>query len=300
MTLVDDGQAEKIYASLGPATEVSGGSAANTAACLASLGGSVRFIGKVRDDDLGRVFTHDIRAAGVRLRGARRPAGERRPGNRALPDHGHAGRREDHVHQPRHRRPARPRRRRRGRHRGRPGCSTWRATCTARGSPTPRSSGPSTSPRDAGARVALSLSDPAWVGLHRRELDGLLDRVDMLFANEQEACGYGRASTPRPRRGPWPGAARRSRSPAAPSGSVVGDRRRWWSVPAARGAQVVDTTGAGDSYAAGFLYGVVRDREPDRAAPDSGPWPPPRSSATSAPGRCSRWPPWPRTAGLLD
>ena len=53
MTLVDDNQAEKIYASLGPATEVSGGSAANTAACLASLGGRPRFIGKVRDDTLG-------------------------------------------------------------------------------------------------------------------------------------------------------------------------------------------------------------------------------------------------------
>src|SRR6516164_6178854 len=65
MTLIDEHQAETIYASLGPATEASGGSAANTAACLASLGGSVRFIGKVRDDDLGRVFIHDIRAAGV-------------------------------------------------------------------------------------------------------------------------------------------------------------------------------------------------------------------------------------------
>ncbi len=72
MTLVDDTRAEKIYASLGPATEASGGSAANTAACLASLGGSVRFIGKVRDDDLGRVFIHDIRAAGVRF-ACRRP-----------------------------------------------------------------------------------------------------------------------------------------------------------------------------------------------------------------------------------
>src|ERR1700691_3034490 len=65
MTLVDETQAEKIYAALGPATEVSGGSAANTAACLASLGASVSFIGKVRADVLGQVFAHDIRAAGV-------------------------------------------------------------------------------------------------------------------------------------------------------------------------------------------------------------------------------------------
>ena len=67
MTLVDDEQAEKIYASLGPATEASGGSAANTAAGLASLGANVEFIGKVRDDGLGLVFTHDIRAAGVQF-----------------------------------------------------------------------------------------------------------------------------------------------------------------------------------------------------------------------------------------
>src|SRR5580658_7293022 len=68
MTLVDDAEAEKIYASLGPATEASGGSAANTAACLASLGASVGFIGKVRDDVLGQLFVHDIQSVGVRFR----------------------------------------------------------------------------------------------------------------------------------------------------------------------------------------------------------------------------------------
>src|ERR1700680_3299283 len=74
MTLVDDVQAEKIYAALGPATEVSGGSAANTAACLASFGAPVSFIGKVRDDLLGQVFTHDIRAAGVSYSNVPAPA----------------------------------------------------------------------------------------------------------------------------------------------------------------------------------------------------------------------------------
>ena len=75
MTLVDDARAEKIYASLGPATEVSGGSAANTAACLASLGAVSAFIGKVRDDTLGQFFTHDIRAAGVQYAMAPSPVG---------------------------------------------------------------------------------------------------------------------------------------------------------------------------------------------------------------------------------
>ena len=65
MTLIDAREAETLYARMGPAIECSGGSAANTIAGIASLGGSTAFIGKVRDDQLGRVFRHDIRALGV-------------------------------------------------------------------------------------------------------------------------------------------------------------------------------------------------------------------------------------------
>src|SRR4029078_11140990 len=65
MQLIDEAQAVGIYAAMGPAVEVSGGSAANTIARVASLGGRAAFIGKIKDDDLGRVFAHDIRAAGV-------------------------------------------------------------------------------------------------------------------------------------------------------------------------------------------------------------------------------------------
>src|SRR5437868_6674575 len=65
MGLIDTERADAIYADMPPASEVSGGSAANTVAGLASLGGSVSFIGQVATDELGRVFTHDIRAAGV-------------------------------------------------------------------------------------------------------------------------------------------------------------------------------------------------------------------------------------------
>src|SRR5215831_16746452 len=63
MTLIDEERAEQIYEAMGPAVEVSGGSAANTVVGVASLGGSAAFVGKVRDDDLGQVFAHDIRAA---------------------------------------------------------------------------------------------------------------------------------------------------------------------------------------------------------------------------------------------
>src|SRR5882757_1528668 len=65
MTLIDEARAETIYDAMGPAVEVSGGSAANTIVGVASLGARAAFIGKVKDDELGRVFAHDIRAAGV-------------------------------------------------------------------------------------------------------------------------------------------------------------------------------------------------------------------------------------------
>src|SRR5262245_30983384 len=65
MQLIDEAQAAKLYDAMGPAVEVSGGSAANTIVGVASLGARAAFIGKVKDDELGRVFAHDIRAAGV-------------------------------------------------------------------------------------------------------------------------------------------------------------------------------------------------------------------------------------------
>src|SRR6266850_3475308 len=65
MALIDEPRAEAIYASMGPAIEISGGSGANTIAGVASFGARAAFVGKVKDDLLGQVFTHDIRAAGV-------------------------------------------------------------------------------------------------------------------------------------------------------------------------------------------------------------------------------------------
>ena len=65
MALIDEARAAAIYDAMGPAVEISGGSAANTIVGVASLGARAAFVGKVKDDDLGRVFAHDIRAAGV-------------------------------------------------------------------------------------------------------------------------------------------------------------------------------------------------------------------------------------------
>src|SRR5499433_1380178 len=65
MQLIDEARAETIYDAMGPAVEISGGSAANTIAGVASLGARGTFVGKVKGDELGRIFAHDIRAAGV-------------------------------------------------------------------------------------------------------------------------------------------------------------------------------------------------------------------------------------------
>ena len=262
MTLVDDDQAERIYAALGPATEASGGSAANTAACLASLGASAEFIGKVRNDVLGGVFTHDIRAAGVRFDVAAATDG---PGTgRCLimvtPD-------------------------------------AEKTMCTSlgvgemlawgdveatsvgaakvvyiegylRGKPQTNTAVESaiSAARAAGTLVAFSGSDPAWVELHGDELRELLDRVDILFVNEEEAMGLSRTQS-------VDDAVDTLRKQCATvavtlgaKGSVVATEAGTVSVPAAPVSRVVDTTGAGDSFAAGFLFGVVRDLGPARSA----------------------------------
>jgi sugar/nucleoside kinase (ribokinase family) len=263
MTLIDDVAAEKIYGSLGPATEVSGGSAANTAACLASFGVPVSFIGKVRDDSLGRVFSHDIRAAGVTFSV---PA--------ALGDGPGTGR-----------------------------CLIMVTPDAEKTMSTNLGIGAYLAPADvdeavigaarvlylegytvgaglidaamaqavaaaraAGTRVALSLSDPIWVELHQRQLDGLLDAVDLLFANEQEACRMAglddaeAAAVALSRRVSTVAVTRGAR------GSVVASGNGVISVPAVDVARVIDTTGAGDSYAAGFLYGVIGDMGLERCA----------------------------------
>ena len=82
MTLIDPPRAEELYAAMGPGIEMSGGSAANTMAGLASLGGRGGFVGRVRDDQLGSVFAHDIRAVGVAFPGE--PASSGQPTGRCL------------------------------------------------------------------------------------------------------------------------------------------------------------------------------------------------------------------------
>ena len=111
MALIDEPRARAIYEAMGPAIRASGGSAANTIVGVASLGARAAFVGKVKEDQLGRVFIHDIRAAGVAFD---TEPDARRAVDRTLLHHGDAGRRAHHEHLSRRRAGPQTRRHRRG------------------------------------------------------------------------------------------------------------------------------------------------------------------------------------------
>ena len=257
MTLIDTERAETLYAAMGAGIEVSGGSAANTIAGIASFGGHAAYIGRVFDDQLGTVFAHDMRATGVTFRSA--PATDGPPTGRCLivvtPDaqrtmNTYLGSSEflgpEHVDVELiaaaqvtylegylfDRPPAQE--------------AYWKASQTAHG---------------AGRRVGLTLSDTFCVDRHRDAWRDLVaDQVDILFANEEEAKTlYGVDTFDEAL-----AAARADVEVAAitrgPKGSVVARGDEVADVAAHPVEKVVDTTGAGDLYAAGFLFGFTRDR----------------------------------------
>ena len=256
MALIDAGRAEALYAMMGPAVETSGGSAGNTLAGIASLGGTGAYIGKVRDDFLGQVYRHDITASGIRFA---TPAATSGPGTaRCLilvtPD-------------------------------GQRTMNTYLGACAELGpadiDPEVIAAGQVTYlegylfdppqaqeafrkaamiAHAAGRKVALSLSDPFCVVRHRAAFRDLVEReVDILFANEAEICALYRCDD----FGAAVAAVRGHVAIAALTrsarGSVILGSGMEHYVAAAPVRRVVDTTGAGDLYAAGFLYGLTRD-----------------------------------------
>jgi sugar/nucleoside kinase (ribokinase family) len=264
MALVEGSRADELYAAIRPQAHVSGGSAANTAAGLASLGGSVRFVGKVASDDLGRVFTDDIRAAGVVYDTP--AAGPGAPGTGSClvlvtPDAEKtmctnlgAGATIDpeDLH--------------------RDAIASARVLYIEGYLVGPEGTTPTVDEaievaRGAGTLVAFSASDPGWVAFQRDALLKTLDRVDILFANEPETTGLSglddleEAISAMTERVPLVAVT------LGAAGCVIADRQgRRTRVAAAPVAQVVDSTGAGDSFAAGFVYGVVNDLGPERSA----------------------------------
>jgi sugar/nucleoside kinase (ribokinase family) len=255
MQLVDETRARRLYAAMGPAVEVSGGSAANTIVGVASFGGRAHYVGKVRDDQLGEVFSHDLRAVGVGYSTPAATSGP--PTGRCLivvtPD-------------------------------------AQRTLTTYLGASSQL--GPADVDRDliaragilylegylfdppeaqrafraaaeiahaAGRKVALTLSDPFCVDRHRAAFLELVEgHVDILFANEAEIRSLYTAPD-------FDGALQQVRRHCAVAaltrserGSVVVAGDEVHVIDAHEVEAVVDTTGAGDLYAAGFMVGLSR------------------------------------------
>jgi sugar/nucleoside kinase (ribokinase family) len=258
MTMVDAARSEEIYAQLGPAQETSGGSAANTTVGVASFGGKAAFIGRIADDAFGKVFAHDLRAAGVEFDVS--PATDGSPTGRCLVI---------------------------------VAADAERTMCTYLGA------GAEIDPRDvdadrvagaavtylegylwdevaakdairraaslaqeAGRKVAFTLSDPFCVDRHRDEFRELVESsIDVLFANEDEITMLYEVDT-------FDEAARLvsenceiAALTRGARGSVVVNGRERHEIAAVPIARLIDTTGAGDLYAAGFLFGLTHGHD---------------------------------------
>lgn len=259
MSLIDAEQAEALYAEMAPAVELSGGSAGNTMAGIASLGGKGAYVGKVRDDQLGGVFAHDIRAAGVTFETAAATDGP--PTARCLimvtPDAQRT-------------------------------MCTYLGACVALGpddvDPEVVKSAAVTymegylwDPPEAkkaflkaseiahasGRKLSLSLSDGFCVDRHRTEFKELVnDHVDILFANESEILSLYETDDFEDAVDKVKEKVQTAALTRSEKGSLVIHEGEQFHVDIERMGQVVDTTGAGDLYAAGFLFGLTHGKSP--------------------------------------
>jgi sugar/nucleoside kinase (ribokinase family) len=251
-------EADTLYAKMGPGQEVSGGSAANTIAGMAALGASCAFIGQVADDQLGDVFAHDIRAAGIRFDTPARagapttgrclifvtPDGQRTMNtflgashylpeaalDRALIADARYLYLEGYLWDPEEPRAA------------------MRAAIDVA--------------RAAGRKVAFTLSAEFVIDRHRAAFHDLIDAglIDLLFANEAEVMSLTETGDVEAAI-----AAVKDKVPLVVvtlsergATAIAGDERV--TVPAQPIDKVVDTTGAGDLFAAGFLFGQARGK----------------------------------------
>ncbi len=257
MALIDEARATAIYQDMGPATEMSGGSAANTIVGVANLGARAAYVGKVKDDQIGRLYSHDIRAAGVAF--GTKPASDgpatgcsyilvTPDGERTMNTYlgaaqdltpadidaaeiaaSHIVYLEGYLWDPKNAKEA-----------------FVKAATIAHG---------------AGRQVALTLSDSFCVDRYRDEFLDLMRKgtVDLIFANEAELHALYQTSD-------FDTALKQLRDDTklgvvtrSEKGCVVASKDSVVAAPAFPIGRLVDTTGAGDLFAAGFLFGLVRN-----------------------------------------
>lgn len=254
MSLIDEPRAVALYGEMGPGVESSGGSAGNTMAGFASFGGKGAYIGKVADDQLGDVFRHDMKAMGVQHDTV--PLALGAPTGRCLilvtPD-------------------------------GQRTMNTFLGASVELGSddvdgdliasaritylegylydkPQAKQAFKSAGKiaHDAGHRVALTLSDPFCVDRHREDFQYLVENhVDILFANEEEIKSLYEVETFEQAAKIVAGKCEIAALTRSEKGSVIIAGGEVLEIPA-QAADLIDTTGAGDQYAAGFLFGYTQ------------------------------------------
>lgn len=263
MTLIDEARAHEIYGMMGPATEMSGGSVANTVAGFAILGGSASYIGRVRSDQLGEIFIHDMRSLGVDVRTAPAADGTSTARSHILIDpHGQRT------------------------------MQTYLGACTELGVAdvteesvgTPKvillegyvwdiPEGPALAAEairianQNGSRVALSLSDSFCVERHRSAFAKVVhDDHAIVFADDDEVMALYEVDKFEDVLAAIDGYDNLFVMTRKEKGSVIlehGERIVQHAIPV---EQVIDTTGAGDAYAAAFLYGLTSGKPLDECA----------------------------------
>lgn len=257
MTLIDTDRAVALYQAIGSGVEMSGGSAANTMCGIASFGGRGAYIGKVADDDLGTLFGHDLRAVGVAFHGPK--PGDETPTGRCLivvtpdaqrtmntflgmssllvPDDvdeevvasGKVVYLEGYLWD-------RPE-----------AMAAYRKAARVA--------------HEAGNKVSLTLSDSFCVDRHRAAfLDLVAGEVDILFSNEAEICSLYEVDSFDEAVARVSNHVEIAAITCGAKGSIVVSRDARVAVPAEPVDEVIDTTGAGDLYAAGFLHGLTHGR----------------------------------------
>ncbi|WJH41803.1 adenosine kinase [Aliirhizobium terrae] len=258
MNLIDAERAELLYSKMGPAVEASGGSAGNTAAGIAGFGGKAAYFGKVAEDQLGGIFQHDIRAQGVHYQ--TKPEGQNPPTARSMifvtPD-------------------------------GERSMNTYLGACVELG---PEHVEPEVvaeakvtyfegylwdPPRakeaireaariahENGREVSMTLSDPFCVGRYRAEFLDLMrsGTVDIVFANKQELLSLYETEDFELALGKIAVDCKLAAVTLSEEGAMIVRGKERVKIDASPIEELVDTTGAGDLFASGFLFGYTQDR----------------------------------------